>query len=214
VVGGLVALVLTAVPAALGFLLGGGLGDGMGRGVGLVAGALVGGVPGAILGWAVARWEPYDVRRGRGLLAALVDVTWSLPNTWAGAVFLGVNLLRGNRVEPSLTRHAGAVHLVGGVFPPIAGVRYVTTIGTVIAGVAPAVHRHEHGHILQARLFGPLYLPLVAAHYVVATVVPYWWLYHDHERYPITDVGSYLTRGVYHHVWHEEWCYRRYGPPR
>lgn len=214
-VGGLVALVLTAVPAGIGFLPGGGLGEGsVGRWGGLVVGALLGGVPGAVLGWAVTRWEPYDVRHGRGVVTLLLDLTWSVPNTWAGAVFLGVNLLLRNQVAPTYTRHSGAVHLVNGVLPPIGGVRYVTTIGTVIAGVAPAVHRHEHGHILQARVFGPLYLPLVALHYLVATAVPYWWLYHDHERYPITGLATYLTRGVYHHVWHEEWCYRRYGPPR
>jgi hypothetical protein len=56
-----------------------------------------------------------------------------------------------------------------------------------------------------------LYLPLVLANYVLATVAPYWLLYHDRTRSPINGVTSYFRRGVYPHVWNEEWAYRVAG---
>jgi hypothetical protein len=176
--------------------------------VGVAAGLLICALPALVLGRAFAAARPYPTSP-RGLMIFLVDHTWSLVNTLAGAVFLTVAQRAGNRIDPDWSRGSGTVHLAAGVFPG-----YLTTIGTVIAGIDPPVHRHEQGHVFQARLFGPFYLPLVAANYVLATVLPYWWPFHDRVKYPITDLRSYLQRGVYPHVWHEAWCYRVYGPPR
>lgn len=177
--------------------------------IGLVIGALVGLPLGAVFGWAIGSTRAYDFRSPRGFLAYVVDLTWSLPNTIAGALFLAANLARGNRVDPTYTAGKRCVHLGKGTFPG-----YLTTIGPVIAGVSEHVHAHEHGHILQARLFGPLYLPAVAANWVVATVLPFWLIYHDHARYPIKNLRAYFLDGVYPHNWNEAWCYRRYGPQR
>jgi hypothetical protein len=206
VAGTVAAVVLAGATGSVGYALG--------AVVGLAVGLVVGGVAGAVFGWAVATARPYDFSAGIGILRYVVDLTWSLPNTLLGAVYLTGNLVAGNRVERHYSLHSGCVQLTRGVFPRIGGVSYLTTIGTVIAGVAPAVHAHEHGHVLQARIFGPLYVPLVLINYVLATVVPFWWLYHDHSRYPIREFGAYFLDGVYPHVWNEAWCYRVYGPPR
>ncbi|GAA2755961.1 glycine zipper family protein [Actinopolymorpha rutila] len=212
---GVVAAVVPAgVASALGALAGGGSG--------LVAGLAIGGVPGAVFGWAVAAFVPYDLACVRGIARYAVDLTWSLPNTWLGAVLLTGNLLAGNHVVGGLSRHGGTVHLARGTLPAMGGVRYVTTVGTVVAGIsAPAVSpaarallAHERGHVLQARLLGPAYVPLVLVNYAVWAVLPLWWIWHDHAAYPIRSVSAYFQHGVYPHVWNEEWCYRAYGPRR
>jgi hypothetical protein len=154
----------------------------------------------ASLQWA---WRLYPPS-ARGLLLALVDSTWSLPNTVAGLLFMAFALARGNVVDRAFTRHRGIVGLRHGV---IRG--FATTIGPVQAGLSARVNRHEAVHVLQARLFGPLYLPLVLLNWAVATVLPYWLLYHDRAAEPINSVVAYFRHGVYPHTWHEEWAYRR-----
>ena len=179
-----------------------------------VPGALAGGLAGALLGggygWAVGAGRAYDLRTPRGVATLVVDLTWSLPNTAAGAVFLLVNLGCRNKLDRAFTAGRGMVGLHNGVF---AG--YATTIGPVQAGTGKGIDDPEAVHVLQARIFGPLYLALVLANYVLATVLPYWLLYHDRAARPITGLGTYLRRGVYPHTWHEEWAYRVQGtPPR
>ncbi|HEY6740256.1 MAG TPA: hypothetical protein VI076_15540 [Actinopolymorphaceae bacterium] len=177
--------------------------------IGAAVGITLGTIAGVTYGRAVQGVGAYDIGSWRGRLAFVLDHTWSLPNTFVGALFLAGNLLAGNRIDVPASRGHNCVHLVGGVIPG-----YLTTIGTVIAGIAPAAHPHEHGHIAQARALGPLYIPSVLVHYVVVTLVPYWLVRHDHERFPLRGVRGYFVDGVYLHVWHEAWCYRRHGPQR
>jgi hypothetical protein len=188
------------VSAVLGFLAGGVIGMLVGIGLGLLFGI--------VFGWAIVSAEAYEPTVASVLLF-VVDHTWSLVNTMAGSVYLVGNLIFGNRIQREVSRHTGAVQLVNGIIPG-----YLTTIGTVIAGVDEPVHAHEHGHVLQARIFGPLYLPMVISNYVIATILPYWLLYHDRTRYPINSFRAYFMDGVYPHVWNEAWCYAVYGPAR
>ena len=201
-------MVLGLVQAALVTALVAGAGAALG---GPVAGALGGALalgPAVALALATASSRAYDRSSRRGWLQYLVDCTWSLPNTLAGALFLTVNLAVRNRVDLDRSRGSGCVHLEKGIIPGFA-----TTIGTVVAGAGPRIERHERLHVTQARAFGPLYLPLVAANYVVATVLPYWLLYHDRQNRPIRSVRDYFMRGVYPHTWHEQWAYAVEGTP-
>lgn len=170
------------------------------------AGAAVAAVPGLALGVTFGRavkvCAPYDLTSVTGVRRLVVDLTWSLVNTVAGALFLAVNLARGNRIDPDASRHSGSIVLVRQFLRG-----YATTVGTVQAGTTPHLRRHEDTHVRQARLFGPLYLPLVAAHYVVVTLVPYWLLYHDRARRPIDGFRAYFRHGVYPNTWHELWAY-------
>lgn len=169
-------------------------------------GVVIGLALGVVYGWAVAVAPVYEPTSARGVAAFIVDHSWSLSNTLVGAMFLAVSLVFGNRLDRDFTGHVGLRS------PAIAGYAG-TTIGPVQAGTGTGVDRHEAVHVLQARLFGPLYLPLVGLSYTVATVLPYWLLYHDHAAHPIRGIRGYFTRGVYPHTWHEEWAYRVEGTP-
>ena len=116
-----------------------------------------------------------------------------------------------------MSRGSGSLWLTKGFIPHYTGAAgtthyYATTLGTVKAGSNPQVDPHEQFHVFQARLFGPLYVPLVVVNYVVATVVPYWILFRDRDRRPISGVVTYFNNGVYPHVWNEMWAYHSKGP--
>lgn len=210
---------VTAASATLGALL---LGVG-----GLVAFGAVGLVAGVLYAFAIGLSRAY-VRRGPvGIVAFIVDHTWSLPNTVVGALWLGVNFLVGNRLDPVFNTTYSHVGLDRGLIS-VGTKSFWTTIGPVQAGTnwvrepaedTPAarateaeLRHHESLHVLQARLFGPFYIPLVLLNYALATIAPYWLLYHDRVKTPINSLRSYFMDGVYPHVWNEEWAYRVAGP--
>lgn len=194
-VGAISVVVLALFGGLVGFVAGGVVGLLIVGGIGLVCGV--------VYARAVTAARVYEIN-ARGLFTFAVDVTWSLPNTLVGALFLALNLLFGNELDRQFSGR-NSVGLRNGVFPGFA-----TTIGPVVARTK-FNDPHEAIHVLQARLFGPLYLPLVLANYVLATVAPYWLLYHDRTTAPIDVISSYFRRGVYPHVWNEEWAYRVAG---
>jgi hypothetical protein len=193
VAGIVLGIVVTATGAIVGFLIGGPIGAGI-----LGAISLGFAIP---FGLAVAEGKPYQ--GALGVWRCFLDATWSCLNTWAGAIYYGVHRIFGNTHEAARSAGTGSIWLTKGVSPA-----YATTIGTVKAGSSPSIDRHEEIHILQARLFGPLYLPLVGLNYVIATIIPYWLLFRDKNRYPISGFGTYFLHGVYPHVWNELWAYR------
>jgi hypothetical protein len=182
--------------------------------VGAVLGAAVAGLAGAAVGVVLSAWPAwrYSVLVGRcrpyptgsrGGALAVVDGTWGALNTWAAALFVTVLTARRNVELADRSRASGLVHLRD---PAIPG--YATTIGMVTAGCSPRIEPHERVHVLQARILGPLYLPLVGLGFVIATVVPYW-LLSSASRRRVRDVRSYFVRGVYPNTWHEWWAYRQ-----
>jgi hypothetical protein len=178
---------------ALGYLIGGGLGA--------IIVALLSVVLAIPFGRAVVQGRPYA--GGMGAWRCLIDATWSSLNTWAGALYYALHRVRGNPHDLARSAGRGSIWLTRGVTA-----RYATTIGTVKAGCNDRLDAHEEVHVLQARIFGPFYLPLVALNYVIATIIPYWLLFYDKQRYPITGFASYFHNGVYPHVWNELWAYR------
>lgn len=201
-VAGVISTVLMAVwGGVLGLLVDGSV-------TGTAVGALAGLLLGVVYGWAVAAGKSYDLGSVSGLVAFVVDHTWSILNTVAGALFLALNLAFGNRLDKAFTPGRTMVGLHKGVVPGFA-----TTIGTVQAGTGMNIDVHEAVHVLQARIFGPLYIPLVLVNYALAAVLPYWLLYHDRAARPITGPVTYFRRGVYPHTWNEEWAYRVQGSP-
>ena len=182
---------------------------------GALLGGLLGGVVGAVIGLvilglfaipygrAVAQGQMY-AGDALGIWRFVLDASWSVPNTAAGAIYYGVHRLTGNTHDVTKTKGSGAIWLVKGVVP-----KYATTIGTVKAGSNEYIDDHEMIHVFQARLFGPLYLIGVGLNYVVATILPYWLLFKNRRR--ITGFGSYFEDGVYPNVWNELWAYKVAG---
>jgi RHS repeat-associated protein len=185
-------LIRTATNAALGFLVGG------------IAGAIAGAFLGAFHGWAMASAHSYDWASLRGWTQFLADNTWSLPNSAVGSLFATINIIGGNEIDSATSKDTGELYFKGQWFPP-----FDTTLGNVTVGTVVPVHEREHA--FQARLFGPLFYPLVIGNYAVATVLPYWIFYHDFAAHPIKSVGDYFKCGVYPHTWHEEWAYSVQG---
>lgn len=109
----------------------------------------------------------YDLRTPMGWLCLVIDCTWSLVNTVFGAVIGGLlYLIFGN---PSTTQSRGQNWV--SYSPRSAtgfGNNVLQTLGPVNLGGAG---QHERMHLLQARIFGPLYLPLFAVFYIVTSVI-------------------------------------------
>ena len=126
---------------------------------------------GRLYGLEAAVLTIYDLGRPRGWVELLVDTTWSLPNTLFGFVL-------GNPVyalfgTPSRRKSKDAGWIV--YLPRSAtgfGNNVLQTLGTVNIGGAG---QHEKMHLLQARIFGPLYLPLFAVFYIVTATVQVAW---------------------------------------
>jgi RHS repeat-associated protein len=203
-------LIRTATNALAGFAIGfltGGI-------VGGVVGGVVGGATGAVHGWAMADAHSYDWSSISGWASFLADNTWALPNSAIGSLFATANVIGGNPIDRANSRDSNALMFEGGWFSG-----YATTLGNVIVGTkgaTPDLLGHEQAHVLQARLFGPLFYPSMIAHYAINTLIPYWWLYHNQQypNAPITSFGEYFSRGVYPHTWAEEWGYSIGGSPQ
>jgi hypothetical protein len=201
VFGILSAIIHAAFGATIGFLLGGPIGMAIVGGIFLVLGCF--------FGWAVAAGKVYSAD-ALGIFLFVVDHTWSFLNTLAGSLYLTVHFIFGHTLDRATSEGSCRVSVVEGV-----STRYATTIGTVCAGGSPDIQRHEDVHILQARILGSLYIPLVLLNYVLWTIAPVWLLWHDHANAPINGFGRYFEIGIYPHVWNEAIAYRVQGtPPR
>lgn len=127
------------------------------------------------------------------ILGYLLDVTWSLLNSFAGfAVWLPVCAISGSHfVDPDdNSRRSGTF-----VYDqnPRGGGYQATTIGNVIAG---GWCSHEEIHVWQARLFGPLYLPAYALNLLLSLI--FRWISGNFENY-----GDQ----AYRRISFEDWAY-------
>jgi hypothetical protein len=124
--------------------------------------ALVGAGFGFLYGLEAGLLVSYDLG-GIGWLQLVIDMTWSLPNTVWG--FVIGNLIFPWFASPSrqVSRDQGFI-----AFMPRGSGRFgnsvLQTHGTVNLGGAG---QHELVHVLQARIFGPLFLPIYAVNYVI-----------------------------------------------
>jgi hypothetical protein len=145
--------------AAVG-VLGGVLGAAAGRPFGLtVPAAVLAAANGVVSGWRAI----YDWRTARGVVAATLDSTWSLPMTTAGLASHVLGMARGAPgFVATLSRRANR-HVYQRGFVPRRG--FAITVGNVISGAGDTslarrrrlVADHEDVHVWQARVFGPLY---------------------------------------------------------
>jgi RHS repeat-associated protein len=204
-------LIRTVTNAAVGFAIGFGIGFAAGGLFGGLIGGIVGGtiglVTGAVHGWSMAYAHSYDWSTGAGWGMFFLDNTWSVLNSFVGSLFLTGLLIGGKSINADESRGSGGLSLSG-----TTGTGYSMTFGNVVVGWT----HHERVHIDQARILGPLFVPLAVGHFVLNTVFPYWLIYHDHQNYPINSFAHYFTYGVYPHTFQEEWAYHAAsdtGPP-
>lgn len=154
-------MIVCAAGAALGWCIGALLHPVVGAAMGIAAGA-----NGAISGWR----QVYDWRTGWGVLAFVLDSSWTLVPVAVGLLAhlaAAVSRLRARSpgYEASLShrqnRHVyrGGAHLQKG---------FALTVGNVISSAGDVTRSrrrrlitdHEAVHVWQARTFGPLYLVL------------------------------------------------------
>jgi hypothetical protein len=132
---------------------------------------LVGGSFGFLYGLEAGILRIYDLDTAVGWVELFVDLTWSLPNTIIGFV-LGniIYIIFGN---PSRTDSEGQAWIS---FQPRSssgfGHSVLQTIGTVNLGGAG---QHERMHLLQARVLGPIYIPLIIASYALTFTIQVVW---------------------------------------
>ena len=215
---GLLTVILwTAGPPAVAAAVLGATGHLSGHGWVLVVAALFGlayGLEAGIL-------TSYDLGSPVGWLELLVDMTWSLPNTVWGFV-LG-NLIFWFAGSPSRADSADAGWVV---FKPYSSTGFghsvLQTHGTLNLGGAG---QHEKMHLLQARIFGPLFLPLYLACYAVTTIIQLLWtgtlgwillLAKVRTKAPLQPPASSVVSGffgwIYYATLFELWAYGTGNP--
>jgi hypothetical protein len=109
----------------------------------------------------------YDLSQPLGVGLLIVDLTWSLVNTVAG--FILGNLIYMFFGSPSrvLSRDQTWIAYKARGTSGF-GVDVLQTIGTVNIGGAG---NHEKVHVVQARIFGPLFIPIVIVNYILTGLV-------------------------------------------
>jgi len=154
--------------------------------VGLVAGALGGFYSLVALGKGIYGFGPFSI------LGYLLDVSWSLLNSVAALVWVLVCMIAGsNSLDPDddSKRSGTFVYATN----PRGGGYAATTIGTTIAG---GWSSHEETHVWQARIFGPLYMPM----YVVSLALN---MLFRVVTGKIEDIGMQ----AYYRICFEDWAY-------
>jgi hypothetical protein len=170
----------------------------------------------------VATWMgAYDLSTPLGWLMLLVDLTWSLPNTVFGAVtglWLYAFWGRPNRAN---SEGRGWIS-----YSPRSSTGFgndvLQTLGTINIGGSG---QHERMHLLQARIFGPLYLPLFGLSYVVTFLIQCLFTLvlglilkatgvrsSAHLNPPASSAVSGFFGWIYHSTPFEEWAYASGNP--
>lgn len=157
-----------------------------------LAAGLIAGLIGAVYSAIAFGRGTYDLGP-LSIVGYVLDMTWSLLNTSASLlVWLPACLVAGGDfVEPDdHSRRSGTFVYSKN---PRGGGYDATTIGTVIAG---GWSSHEEVHVWQARIFGPLYLPLYGLS----------WLLNLLFRL-CTGKTDNIVQQAYYRVPFEDWAY-------
>lgn len=138
-----------------------------GEPIDLVLALLIGGIFGLLYGLETGILLSYKLDSGVGWLQLIVDFTWSLVNTIFGFIFGNIIYIFFGSPSRASSKDKGWIAFAprgSGKF----GNKVLQTLGTVNLGGAG---QHELMHVLQARIFGPLYLPIFAVNYVVNFII-------------------------------------------
>ncbi len=161
---------------------------------------------GAAVGLLNGAWRTYDFARA-GAPQFLADVTWGLAGSLGGCLLGLANIAVGARpgpAEPDRARSGANRHPRGWHVPGHPS--YAFTLGFTMSNLTStpggAVHRHERIHVLQSRVFGPLYpvsyLTWMAVMAIAAVPVA---LVRRQKIGPLVEAWAYLSN-----PW-EAWAY-------
>jgi RHS repeat-associated protein len=209
----------TGLTAAIGFSLGAGAGALLGSalgGVGLtglgttLAG--VGGAMGGLNGLLSGARAIYDWEHPSGYLAFLADSTWGLLGTSLGNVVQICNIIGGAKFRDDLSHSQNRNVYENGIY---IAKDDAFTQGNVISNAVAGgktinmnlINNHESLHILQNRIFGPIFQAVYVAWMVGGFVVgSIFWLFHtDHSYGDIIETATYFDN-----PW-EYWAYKHQG---
>jgi hypothetical protein len=109
----------------------------------------------------------YDLSQQGGVLSLIADLTWSLPNTLVGFILANPVYLFFGNPSRELSKDQGWIAYKARGARGF-GVDVLQTVGTVNIGGAG---KHEKVHLLQARIFGPLFIPIVILSYFLTGLV-------------------------------------------
>jgi hypothetical protein len=129
--------------------------------------ALVGGILGLFYGIEAGLAASYTLDKPLHWFALLIDLTWSFGSTLLGLVFGNIlyfiwgSLSRTKSTDETWISFDGS--LPGGA---------LQTLGTFNLG---GRGMHEYVHLIQARILGPVYLPIQIVSYVLNTVLQLLW---------------------------------------
>jgi hypothetical protein len=170
----------------------------------------------------IATWMgSYDLSTPLGWVMLLVDLTWSLPNTVFGAVTgMWLYAFWGS---PNRANSEGRGWIT---YSPRSSTGFgndvLQTLGTINIGGSG---QHERMHLLQARIFGPLYLPLFGVSYVVTFLIQCLFTLvlglilkaagvrtSAHLNPPASSAVSGFFGWIYHSTPFEEWAYASGNP--
>jgi hypothetical protein len=117
----------------------------------------------------------YDLARPKGWLELVVDNTWSLINTIYGFLVGNAIFVWVGRISKQQSRNQGWIVYL----PPPGktsgfGVSLLQIHGTMNFGGAG---QHERMHLLQARIFGPVFLAFFVVNYVFNFVLQLLWTF-------------------------------------
>lgn len=128
---------------------------------------LAGVIFGLLYGLMAGLLRAYDLSTHTGVLALICDLSWSLVSTVAGFVlgnalyiFFGTPSREQSENEGWISYKARGTSGFG--------VDVLQTVGTVNLGGAG---NHEKVHLLQARILGPLFIPLIIANYIITSAI-------------------------------------------
>ena len=128
---------------------------------------LVGVIFGLLYGLMAGLLRAYDLATHTGVLTLIVDLSWSFISTIIGFV-LGnsIYIFFGNPSRALSENEGWIVYQARGTSG--FGVDVLQTIGTVNLGGAG---KHEKVHLLQARILGPVFIPLIIVSYIITGAI-------------------------------------------
>jgi len=128
---------------------------------------LVGVIFGLLYGLMAGLLRAYDLATHTGVLTLIVDLSWSFISTIIGFV-LGnsIYIFFGNPSRALSENEGWIAYQARGTSG--FGVDVLQTIGTVNLGGAG---KHEKVHLLQARILGPVFIPLIIVSYIITGAI-------------------------------------------